>query len=150
WAGAQGPGRAEALRLARVEMPVGPQLFHLLAETDQTLPAARQLVAAGEDVGMQDNRRMDALAHALAQGDVDAARRRLSLGARTDALVGPEQVPVALLPVMSRNLPAIELMRKAGVDYTRLRFRGMTALDVARQEGDEALLRVLDPGSRRL
>lgn len=150
WAGLQGPQRAEALRLARVEMPVGPQLFHLLAETDQTLVAARQLVAAGEKLDMQDNHGMDALAYALAGGDTDVARRLLAIGARPDTLVGPERIPVALLPVVSRNFAAIELMRKAGVDYKQVRFRGMTALDVARQEGDEALLRAVDPGSRRL
>lgn len=150
WAGLQGPQRAEALRLARVEMPVGPQLFHLLAESDQTLVAARQLVAAGEKLDMQDNHGMDALAYALVGGDTDVARRLLAIGARPDTLVGPERIPVALLPVVSRNFAAIELMRKAGVDYKQLRFRGLTALDVARQEGDEALLRAVDPGSRRL
>ena len=79
-----------------------------------------------------------------------SAGRLLALGARTDALVGSEQMPVALLPVLSGDLAAIQLLQRAGVDYSQLRFRGASALDFARQKGDEQLLRVLEPSSRRL
>jgi tetratricopeptide (TPR) repeat protein len=150
WASAKESDRAEALRLARVSMPVSPRLFYLLAESDHTLAAARRLVATGEKVTMQDNQRMDALAYALAEGDAAAAGRLLAIGARTDTLVGPEQMPVALLPVASGDVAGVDLMQRAGVDYTQLRFRGMSALDVARQKGDQRLLRALESRSRRL
>ena len=65
-------------------------------------------------------------------------------------MVGAEQMPVALLPVLAGDLAGIALMQRAGVDDSQLRFRGTTALDFARQSGDDRLLRAVDPGSRRL
>ncbi|HEY1228962.1 MAG TPA: hypothetical protein VGF26_16755, partial [Ramlibacter sp.] len=150
WANAKQPQRAEALRLARVAMPVGPQLFYALAESDTTAAAAKQLVGAGEQVTMKDNQGMDALAYALGAGNTAAARRLLAIGARTDALVGPEQMPVALVPVLSADAAGVELMQRAGVDYSQVRFRGMTALQIARQQGDERLVRALTSSPRRL
>jgi tetratricopeptide (TPR) repeat protein len=150
WSITKGDGRDEALRAARVAMPVSPQLFKVLAESDQTLAVARQLVAVGEKVAMQDNQRMDALTYALASGDIAAARRLIAIGARTDALVGAEQMPVALVPVLNADVAGIALMQKSGVDYAKLRFRGATALDWARQQGDEQVLNALKPGSKGL
>ena len=140
----------EALRRARVELPVGPRLFHLLAETDRTAAVAKQLVAAGEDISMQDNNRMDALAYALTSGDAKAAGRLLAAGARPDSRVGPEQMPVALVPVLMGDTEAVALLQRAGVNYSQLRFRGLTALDVARQRQDEAMVRALGRRGSRL
>ena len=99
---------------------------------------------------MQDNQRMDALTYALASGDIAAARRLIAIGARTDALIGAEQMPVALVPVLNADVAGIALMQKSGVDYAKLRFRGATALDWARQQGDEQVLNALKPGSKGL
>jgi tetratricopeptide (TPR) repeat protein len=150
WSSAKGPERDEALRSARITMPVSPELFRLLAESDHTLAAARQLVAAGEKIGMQDNHRMDALALAMSEGDIAAARRLISIGARPDALVGHDEMPVALLPVFTADLPGIALMQKSGVDYAKLRYRGATALEWARQQGDENVLKALRTDAKRL
>lgn len=150
WSHAREPQRAEALRLARVAMPVGPRLFYALAESDQTATAAKALVRAGERVSMRDDNGMDALAYALVAGDTGAAGRLLAMGARPDALVGPERMPVALLPVVSGDPAGVELMQRAGVDYSQLRFRGTTALQMAREQGDERVLRVMESGARRL
>ncbi|MBK0391856.1 tetratricopeptide repeat protein [Ramlibacter algicola] len=150
WSTAPGPRRAEALRMARVEMPVGPRLFQLLAETDRTIEVARQLVRAGEDISAQDNRQMDALAYALAEHDAGAARRLLAAGARADALVGPEKMPLALLPVLVGDPAGIEVMKRAGVDYRQLRFRGMTAAEIARDAGDAAVQKALATGPSRI
>lgn len=145
WSQAKEPDRAEILRQARAFLPVDANLFYALASSDRALPVAQQLVAAGEKVGVQDRRQMDALAYALRNGDKAVARRLLRLGAQPTAEVGPERMPAALIPVLTRDLDAIRLMQRAGVDYTRLRFQGSTAIDHARGQGDTKLLQVLDP-----
>lgn len=145
WAQGQDPGRAELLHQARAFMPVSPQLLRTLASSERTVGVIQQLAATGAKLGMQDAQQLDALAYALRDGDMDAARRLLKLGARPDALVGPEQMPVALLPVVMRNFEGIRVMQRAGVDYKRLRFQGSTALDHAQAQGDRKLLQQLDP-----
>jgi tetratricopeptide (TPR) repeat protein len=145
WSQAREPGRAEALRQARVARPVGPALFYELASSEHTLAAIQQLVAEGERIDQLDNSRLTALAYALRADDLVAARRLLRLGARPDALVGEEQMPLALMPVLTANVESIRLMQKAGIDYSRLRFKGMTALDHARSIHDGRLLQALDP-----
>lgn len=150
WSNAKEPERAEALRLARATAPVSASLLLTLASNERVLPVAKQLVAAGEKIDMRDNRQFTALGYALDSRDAATARRLLALGARPTTLVGAEDMPVALLPVLSRDLEAIRLMQRHGVDYTQLRYRGMTAVDHARSIGDAKLLQALDPRSGRL
>lgn len=143
WAQSEGAAAIEALNQARVFLPAGPGMFYLLASHASTLPAAQKLVATGEAVDQKDNAGMTALALALQGGDLEATDRLLDLGADPEALVTPAAVPVALLPVVDGNLAAIALLRRAGVDYSKLRYRGATAIDWANEVGDEALLEAL-------
>lgn len=150
WSQAADAERADVLRQARVALPLGANVFYAMAREERLAPVVRQLVAAGENLGMQDNRKMDALALALAAGDAEAARRLLALGARADGPAGPDQMPAALIPVLARDWASIKVLQAAGVDYAKLRFQGMTALDHARKSGDTELLRALDPKARKL
>lgn len=151
WAqGSPGPDKADLLRQARVFHPVSPSLFYELASSEHGVPVARQLLAAGERIGMQDERKLDALAYALRRGETSIARRLLQMGASPLAEVGHEKMPVALLPVLSRDVASIRLMRRAGVDYTKLRYQGTTAVEHARQQGDAKLLEALDPKSGKV
>jgi Tfp pilus assembly protein PilF len=150
WAGAQGPAADDALNQARIYLPASATALYKLARSDRTLPAVRRLVASGERIDQQDNEKLDALAHALADKDAAAARRLLKLGASPMAVVGPEAIPVALLPVISEDIDSIRVMQAAGVDYATLRFRGVTALEVARRQGRSDLLRALDPKANQL
>ena len=143
WANATGPERAESLNQARIYLPAGPTPLYLLATSDRTSPAIKQLIAAGERIDQKDNRNQTALAYALQNGDLGAARRLLTLHARPDAPVGYEDVPLALVPVMQGNIEAIRLMREFGVNYSKLRYRGATAMDFAKQSGNHALLDAL-------
>jgi Tfp pilus assembly protein PilF len=146
----EGQARAESLLQARAFMSVGPQLFYALASSDRSTAVAQQLVATGEKVDVRDNREMDALAYALSKGDTAITRRLLRLGASPTAEVGPEKMPAALIPVLTRDFDSIRVMQRAGVDYTKLRYRGSTALDHARERDDDKLLHALDPRSGRL
>jgi hypothetical protein len=58
--------------------------------------------------------------------------------------VGNEKIPVALLPVITSNVDGVRVMQQFGVDYSKLRFRGMTAIDHAKRVGDRRLLEALD------
>ena len=143
WANATGPERAESLNQARIYLPAGPMPLYLLATSDRTSPAIKQLISAGELIDQKDNRNQTALAYALQNGDLGAARRLLTLHARPQAPVGDEDVPLALVPVIQGNIEAVRLMREFGVNYSKLRYRGATAIDFAKQSGNHALLDAL-------
>lgn len=145
WAGESGPERIESLHQARIYLPAGAMPLYLLASHTRTLSAAKALIATGERIDQQDDLKMTALAYALQKNDLATARRLLTLGARADAPVGFEEVPLALMPVMEGNVAAVRMLRKAGVKYSKLRFRGTTALQIARQTGDDTLIAALEP-----
>ncbi len=144
WAGSDGDDSAAALNQARIFLPAGPTTLYLLASNDSTMPAAKKLVASGEAIDQKDNEEMTALAYALQHGEFAAAERLLGLGAGPETPVTAAAIPVALLPVLDGNRAAIGVLQRAGVDYSKLRYRGSTALDFARQSGDDALLDALN------
>lgn len=143
-------GRPEALFQARAFLPAGPRLFYVLAARERTSAVAGKLVAAGDAIDVRDEDEYNALSYALRAEQPDAARRLLHLGAKPDALVGAEQMPVAMIPVLSRDAESIRLMQRAGIDYTTLRFQGYTAIDHARSRNDIELLQWLDARSGKL
>src|SRR5271165_548637 len=143
WAETSGPERIESLNQARIFLPAGPMPLYLLSTSDRTIPAAQQLIASGEQIDQRDNDKLTALAHALKNQDLAAARRLLTLGARPDTPVGFEDVPVALMPVIQGNVESTRLMRRFGADYSKLRFRGVTAFEIARRAGNTAMLAAL-------
>jgi hypothetical protein len=145
WAGDSSPQAAGLLREARVYLPVGPVLLYQLGMSERTVPVVQRLAAEGEKVDQVDGNEMTALAYALQAKDFDVTQRLLKLGARADAQVGAEKMPVALLPVLTRDFQAIRLLQRSGTDYTKLRYRGSTAVDHARSTGDGKLLQALDP-----
>jgi tetratricopeptide (TPR) repeat protein len=150
WADSTGQQRTDALNQARIYLPAGPMPLYLLAASERTTRAAKQLIAAGEPIDQQDNDGMTALAYALQDKDFAAARRLLALGARPDATIGPLGMPVALLPVMAGSVDGVRLLKQAGVDYSKLRYRGATAADVAKASGDRELLEALTEGGSAL
>ena len=143
WAQAKQNEGADALNQARVFLPIGPRAIYLLARSDKTVPAVKKLVGTGEAIDQKDNEQMTALAHALEEKDFGAAERLLGLGAHPDTPVGYALIPVALLPVMDDDVDGIRAMQRAGVDYSKLSFRGVTALDYAKQTGNDELLEAL-------
>ena len=143
WASTTGAQRTESLNQARIFLPAGPMPLYLLATSERTTPAAKQLIASGEQIDQRDNDKLTALAYALQNQDLAAARRLLALGARPETPVGFGEVPVAFMAVMEGNIEAVRMMQQFGTDYSKLRYRGATALDFAKQSGDSALLETL-------
>lgn len=150
WSQGQEPQRAETLRQARVSYPVGPGLFYTLARSDHGTAVARQLIAAGEKVDMRDEKGLAALAHALRNKETGMVARLLRLGANPLAEAGPEGMPAALIPVITRDFDSIRVLQRSGVDYTKVRFQGTSAVEYARSQGDTKLQRLLDPRSGKL
>ena len=93
---------------------------------------------------------MTALAYALQNGDFAAAKRLLALGARPDTTIGPLGMPVALLPVLAGSVDGVRSLKQAGVDYSKLKYRGATAADLAKASGNTQLLEVLTQGTSAL
>jgi hypothetical protein len=149
-AGAYPAGQAAPMmEKAKLQAPVTARLLYELAWSERGGAVIRQLLASGVAIDQKDAQRNTALAYALDTGRVEAARRLLALGARTTALVGPEDLPVALVPVFNRDAAGILLMRNSGVDYAVLRYRGLTAVEHARKIHDARLLDMLGtPRSR--
>lgn len=143
WASTTGPMSADSLNQARIFLPAGPKSLYLLATGDRTTPAARKLIAAGEPIDQQDNQQLTALAYALQNQDLGAARRLLTLGARADTPVGATGIPVALLPVLSADADAVRMLRQHGVNYALISFRGSTALEIAKRMGEPAIIDAL-------
>ena len=114
--------------------------FYGLAMSDYSFAAVRKLVAEGEKIDELDGDRMTALAHALQDHNLAAAARLLKLGANPEATVGDAEMPIALLSVAQDDVDAIKLLRKSGVDFSKVKFRGMSAFDLAQRSGDHALL----------
>ena len=101
------------------------------------------MIAAGEPIDQQDNEKLTALAYALQNQDLAAARRLLTLGAHPETPVGATGLPVALLPVLSADADAVRMLRQSGVNYSKITFRGATALEIAKRLGDPALIDAL-------
>jgi tetratricopeptide (TPR) repeat protein len=143
WAATTGPLSVESLNQARIFLPAGPKPLYLLATSDRTTPAAKKLIASGEQIDQKDNGKLTALAYALQNQDLGAAKRLLVLGARPDTPVGQAEVPVALLPVLSADIDGVRMMLQSGVNYSKLKYRGATALEIAKQMGNPALIDAL-------
>ena len=147
WASVSGPERLQSLNLARIYLPAGPLPLYLLATGEQTLAADKLLIASGEAIDQRDNENLTALAYALQKQDLSAAKRLLVLGARWDQKIGAEDIPVALVPVLTGDIEGVRLMQKFGAKYSNLRFLGKTALEIAAQSGNRALLKALGADS---
>jgi hypothetical protein len=146
WAITSGPQSEQALNQARLFLPAGPRAFYGLARSEPSLVAARKLIAAGEPIDQVDDERMTALAYALQDHDIEAASRLLKLGASPEAPVGVSQMPVALLPVAEADIEEIRLLRESGVNFSQIRFQGISALDIAKRIGNPSLLDALAGG----
>ncbi len=143
WAAAPSAQRAELLNQAHVFLPAGPRPLYLLATSEKTIAAVKKLMESGESIDQYDNNKFNALAYAVQSGNHEVASRLIRLGARPDAMIGYDQMPIALLPVIDGDLNGIRLMRKSGVDYSKLQFQGKSILDHVRPSGDRKLLDAL-------
>jgi Tfp pilus assembly protein PilF len=143
WSASGRPLKEDLLHKARVYLPPGANMVYLLATSEHTEPALRMLQSQGEAIDQQDNARLNALFYATQYGDMDAVARLLKLGAAPDASTGPDAVPLAMRLVYEGNVDAILAFRRAGVDFSRIRHAGLTAVEAARRQGDRRVIEAL-------
>ena len=143
WAESSGAETIDALNQARVYFPAGPMLLYRLADSEKTETAVRKLVAAGESIDQKDDDHMTALAYALQNTNLAAAKRLLKLGADPGTQAGALEIPVALMPVLSGDVDATRMLQESGVNYSKLRFQGASALEIARKSGNKAIVALL-------
>jgi len=48
-----------------------------------------------------------------------------------------------LLPIIEGEVDSVRMLQRAGVNYSKLRFQGASAMDIARQTGNEGLVELL-------
>lgn len=143
---ASGEQAAALVSEAKRMRPVSAKLLYELALSERGAKTLQRLVREGELVDQKDAHNNNALTYAMDGSDLEAAQRLIKLGARPVAPIGPNDVPVALVPVFNHDPAGILLMRRSGVDYASLRYRGRTAVQHARDVGDTQLAQML--GSR--
>lgn len=147
WADLAGDAKVKARVQAQVFLPEGPGMLYELARQDSTQKVVSQLMQSGVSIRLQDNDKLNALAYALMGEDIESSRRLLRLGAKGTDPVGAEGFPVALIPLMNQSVPGVLLMQQSGVNYSKIRFNGTNAVDIARRMGNPALLKALEQGS---
>lgn len=140
WSKSQGERKNEAFNQAKIYLPPGPKAFYVLASSDKTISVAQSLISTGEKIDQTDNNRMNALSYAIVQKDISTAKRLMQLGANTNALIGNENMPISLLPVMIEDVTLVKLMQQSGVDYSKIRFQGMSGTEIVRRSGNAKLL----------
>jgi tetratricopeptide (TPR) repeat protein len=143
WASTNGAGRSEKLNRARVYFPSSASLLYELSTSEKAFDAAKQLVAGGEQIDQVDNQRMSALAHALSSKDYEAAGRLMKLGARADRSGGPGALPAGFIPVLAADYDGIRWLRRFGVDFSKLSYQGVTAVQYAVRTGDKKLIQAV-------
>ncbi|OOG44151.1 hypothetical protein B0B52_07180 [Polaromonas sp. A23] len=144
WGLSKGKERNDLLNRAQVYLPADAGVLYGLSTSEHTLAAVKKLIGIGEPVDQLDNRNMNALAYALDGRDHNAATRLMRLGAKPETTVGNQGIPVALIPLLSKDYEGIRLLRKLGVDYSRIQFQGATAVEIARRIGDPKLVEALN------
>jgi ankyrin repeat protein len=101
------------------------------------------LIAASEPINQQDNEKLTALAYALRNQDLAAARQLLVLDAHPDTQVRGDRISGGPLPALSDDAEAVRMLRQSRVNYSKITFRGATALEIAKGLGDPGLIDAL-------
>lgn len=150
WVNAPAAEQDLLLNRARIYFPTSARLTYMLASSEYTEKALKRLLSAGEAIDQTDNQKMTALAYAMSNKKHDIAGRLLKLRARPDIPVGATDVPLALMPVIEEDYPGIKLMRQFGVDYAKIKYQNMTAIEHAKRMGNRKLLEAVADAGQHL
>ncbi len=143
WARRTGPERLQSITRARQYFPPSAGLFYKLARSDVTATVIQQLKRTGEELDQTDADRMSALAYAVSNQDYAAIKRLYKSGANPMLPVGEAGLPVALLPIVLLDYEGITVFRGLGLDYSKISYRGSTALEYAKRIENIKLIEAL-------
>lgn len=121
------------LAKAKVFYPEGPVLYYDLAKTDSGIKIVKKLIKDGSSIDLADAQNRTALSLALFNRDSTSAKTLISLGADVNHTLGEEEFPIAFIPLMYDDQKSITLMKESGIDYQKVKFRGLTAGEFIRQ-----------------
>jgi hypothetical protein len=79
--------------------------------------------------------------------DNTAARQLVSFGAKFDDLVGEEQYPVAIIAFLNQDVEAIAIMQQNGVNFAKLKFKGISAVEYAKKLNNKEILAIVAKSS---
>ncbi|MFO1250571.1 MAG: hypothetical protein U1E77_05360 [Inhella sp.] len=138
------------LSLAQVHLPYSPRMWREMVASEAQFKVSQRLRAETRaDVDVPDDKGLTALSIALQEGDTVAAQRLMRLGGRPEKLVGAEQMPAALVPLLRRDVATVRWLAKQGVKVASLRYQGLTGLEIARQDGDPELVQAVTGKDRK-
>lgn len=126
---------------AKVFKPEGAGLYWGLAQVPQAEPLLQRYQPQIDSV---DGQGYTALAYALEYNDLKAAQRLVALGASLNREVGENKYPLALMPIFRGSVEGVRFIIDQGVDYRRVEYRGVSALDYARRVDNPAIIELLD------
>lgn len=132
--------RPELSGRAKVFRPEGAGLYWGLAQVQQAEPLLQRYQPQIDSV---DGQGYTALAYALENSDLKAAQRLVALGASLSREIGDNKYPLALIPVFLGSVEGVRFVIEQGVDYGRIEYRGVSALDYARQANNPAIIELL-------
>lgn len=146
WHNLAGSEKESALSQAGIFLPAGPQMLYELARYDETSKIIPALLKNGTSLKTEDNQKYNALAYALYADNSEAVERLVKYGAKFEDPITQYQFPVGLVAFERENLRAIKLMKNKGVNFSALKFNGMSAIDYARKLNNKDIIDVVEGG----
>lgn len=141
---AQSEGGFTALMLAIIgynEMNRLRKLEH--DSSDPSMEVIKALIAAGADVNIATDGGNTAIQEAALQGNVAITKLLIEKGANVNAVNQWNETPLFICGLAKGSAEVAQLLLDAGADKTMKDVDGKTAVDMALQNTNEAVLRVL-------
>lgn len=138
------PDDFSLLSKAKVFYPEGPGLYYDLAKTEFGIKTIKRLIKDGTPIDIADAQNRTALSLALFNKDSTSAKALISLGADVNHTLGEEEFPIAFIPLLNDDQKSIALMKESGIDYQKVKFKGLNASEFMRQKS------AIEPGNRSL
>jgi len=149
WHKLNGEEKAAALAQASIFLPPGPKMLYQLARYDETSKAIPELVKSGvSTLNSEDNEKYNALAYAVYADDTEAAQRLAKSGARFEDFVSQQKFPIGLVAFQKESVKMIKVMKSNGVNFSTLRYRGMSASDYAHKIGNKEIIDIVDSSAK--
>lgn len=135
-----------AFSRAKAISPVDPRLLYNLATSDKLVKVINALTKIGKNINMVSDRGMTALIYAIQNNDVDAAKNLLAIGANVNEVL-VSRLAGKWTPLMAAtavgNVDMVKLLIKNGANPNFKNKDGVSAADIAKDQGNDNLHKLL-------
>lgn len=128
---------------AKVYFPEGARLYYRLAKLGNNGLAYELLEGYREKLDVRDQNGFSAIAYSLGERSLPAARRLHAVGASLTQSVGPQDYPLAMLPVFYDYAEGVEFLIERGVDYSTMEYAGVSAIEYALRQQDPHIAQLI-------